>query len=618
MNNKYYNYVDSIYGYANESMNGTGLKTVEILVHRLDDNTYFNGQSWVVTETWLPAVGTENWTYNSSAITWFSGWEYNIRPRAIDNAANIEIPNSGATFIYDSDTVKFSKAFPSSSETYNTTKVEVGITITDDLSGVNASSIEYAISKDHEATWEPWESVYGYENGDTIDVKLDVQFWNCMGNQLKWRAHDLAGNGPTESKVYTFNIINQSWLPNESFFPQVQLLSPANNSKIQTGFLDLIWSRENYDNNDVTYNVYFDDEYPPQDIIKQNYTDTKLIVDELENGETYYWTVIPRLNNINGTCLSGVWSFTVDIPLPKVILLTPANGSVITSTRPTLIWALEYNGLSIVKYNIYFGTDINPGIYQNNITTNYFSTDFTLEDNTTYYWYVVPFAGNLKGYPSSVWSFTVKLKEDNIPEFGIKLILNPNPLEIKPGEVKFVSAIVTNLGELIDNFTVTIGDINNTKLTAENYRQDTLEIEPGKNKDFLIMISVKDGSEPSEETITITAESNLDAKYGLNVEVSKDLVVKVLPVDVEKDNNESTNSFYLSILIVIIILIIVIIIILILVRKKSSKKDSELVETQDIMTETGEIIENITTSEPEPIIEPAPLLTQQQDETQEE
>jgi hypothetical protein len=48
----------------------------------------------------------------------------------------------------------------------------------------------------------------------------------------------------------------------------------------------------------------------------------------------------------------------------------------------------------------------------------------------------------------------------------------------------------------------------------------------------------------------------------------------------------------------------------ILVRKKSSKKDSEGVETQDIISEAPP--ESFTS------LEPTPVLTQQQDETLEE
>jgi hypothetical protein len=213
----------------------------------------------------------------------------------------------------------------------------------------------------------------------------------------------------------------------------------------------------------------------------------------------------------------------------------------------------------------------------------------------------------------------VKLKDEKIPEFGIELDINPNPIEIKPDEVKFVSAIVTNLGEQKDNFTVTVGDINNSKLTVENYRQDTLDIEPGKNKEFLIMISVEENTKPGLENITITAKSKLAEKYNLDVQDNKVLTIKILEKDDQKgkENGLPISIFYFSILLLIIILIIISIIIVILVRKKSSKKNSELVETQDIKPETSP--ESITI--PEPTLElvspmPVPVQVQQLEDIQ--
>jgi hypothetical protein len=118
-------------------------------------------------------------------------------------------------------------------------------------------------------------------------------------------------------------------------------------------------------------------------------------------------------------------------------------------------------------------------------------------------------------------------------------------------------------------------------------------------------------------TITIKAESNLDVKYGMNVEVSKDLVVKILPMDVKKKDNGSSNSFYFSILILIIILmIIIIIIILIYVRKKTSKKDADVEESQEIPIETPP--DSIATIESDIVAKTVLVSEQQQDQTIEE
>jgi hypothetical protein len=617
VNNTYYNCIDSIYGTGNESVNGTGLHKVEISIHRVDDDTYFDSLSWIDTETWLHTDGTSSWTYNSSAITWFSGWEYNIKSRAIDVPLNVETPEPGNTFIYDPDPVEFSNSFQSTSEILDTTKIEVGITITDDLSGVNGSSVEYTITKDHGATWAPWEPVPGYVNGNTIDVKMEVQFWNGTGNQLKWRASDLAGNGPTESKAYTINIMNHSWDPNGSILPKVRLLSPANNSITQTNSVDLTWTIENSNINDLIYDVYLDDTNPPMNKLSSNLSETSLSIENLSNGKTYYWTVIPKVGNIAGTCLSGTWSFTVDIPLPTVTLISPENNSVVTSIKPTLVWQVEYSGTEDLSYRVHLDTSPNLN-YNQDVTTPYYMPQLGLVDNFTYYWRVVPYVGELQGVGSEVWSFTVKQIHDEKPKFEIDLALDPDELEIKPDQILFVEAIVTNFGDLTDNFTVfaetELGFYS--KLDVEVYRNTTLEISPGKSKIFLIKVSVKDGSVPGVENITITAESELDAKYGLNVWESEDIIVEVLKKDEQKDRGQPISIFYFFIVLFIIILIISSIIILIIVRKRASKKDKKLEEIQDIISETP--LESITTPEPEPTGEPVPVQEQQQDETLEE
>jgi hypothetical protein len=253
-----------------------------------------------------------------------------------------------------------------------------------------------------------------------------------------------------------------------------------------------------------------------------------------------------------------------------VTLISPIDGSTIQATKPTLIWSLEYTGSDVVKYDFYFGTDANPEIYQKNITTRYFSLDFTLEDNNTYYWFVEPWIDKLKGYRSPIWSFTVKEILIEKPKFKLNLSLDPKGLVIIPGQILFVEAIVTNLGDLTDNFTVfaeaELGFYS--KLDVEVYRNITLEIGSGKSKIFLVMVSVKKDSVPGLENITITAESELDARYGLNVEKSEELIVIILEKDKVKSSGSSSNTVYLILLIILILIIILIILLISRHRKK--------------------------------------------------
>jgi hypothetical protein len=614
-NSQFYNRLDLISGLTLDSVNGSGIDKVELLIYRINDDSYWNGISWVDFESWLKVTGTSEWIYNSSTIPWTSGMEYLIRSRATDNASNIEIPGVGKTFVYDAEEVIYSNAYPLADEISNNTELEVGITITDTISGVNASTIEYSTSTNDGQNWTAWESIEKYENGKDINVKINLTFPNGTGNRIRWRAYDIAGNGPEYSDEYVINVNIQK----PPIIPEIKLVSPLNNSKITTTSVRLSWEVINNYHPDIMFDIKMGTQHPPQEVIEYDYTDTDFNVDQLENGKTYYWTVIPKVGNITGTCFSGIWSFNVDIPLPRAILKTPENNSIITSTLPTLVWLVDYKSTETVTYDVYFGTNKDPPLKHEELSTTYFAIDTALQNNTTYYWKIVPWVGKYEGFSSEIWSFTMNIKDDKIPEFGIEFYLNPNPLEIKPGEVKFVSAIVTNLGEQKDNYTVQIGDINNSKLTAENYRQDTLEITPGKNKEFLIIISVEENTKPGFENITITAKSKLAEKYNLEIQDNQVLTIKILEKDIqkEKDRGLPISIFYFSILLLIIILIIISIIILIIVRKKTSKKESKVVESQDIISETSP--ESIIT--PEPTLElvppmPVPVQVQQPEDIQ--
>jgi hypothetical protein len=596
-NDTYYGYLYKIYGTALENFNGTGLDKVEISIENLTENKYWNKNDWTDSEYWFSVNGKEAWTYDVSNIEWSSGISYGIRSRAVDMVDNIEYPPQKKIFTFDNENVLFSNPIPANEYESLEEEVTVGVTISDNTSGINASTIKYSTSTDAGNYWSTWKTVEGFQNGNNIDVKLNLTFPNGTGNRIRWRAYDITGNGPTYSDEYVINVN----IPKPPIVPEIKLTAPGNNSIITTTSVELAWEVINNYHPNIEFDIKLGTTNPPQNFIEQDYTDTKLIVDELQNGETYYWTIIPRLNKINGTCLSGVWSFTVDIPLPRAILKTPVNNSEITSKLPTLVWSIDYGGTETVTYNVYFGTNKDPPLEFEKSTTIYYAINNALEDNTTYYWKIVPSVGEYEGFSSEIWSFSVKLKDETTPTFGIDLYLKTNPLEIKPGEVKFVSAIVTNLGEQKDNYTVQIGDINNSKLTAENYRQDTLEIESGKNKEFLIMVSIKDGSKPGFENISITAKSNLAEKYNLNVQDSQVLMINILEKDNQngKEQGQPISIFYFSILLLIIILIIISIIILIIVRKKSSKKESEVEEIQDIQPEAPP--DSIFTPEPEPV-----------------
>ncbi len=105
--------------------------------------------------------------------------------------------------------------------------------------------------------------------------------------------------------------------------PAITLTSPYNNSIINSTSIELIWNgNTSYD--DLEYFVYFDTEPAVNEIIASEFTATKLKWSDLEDGVTYYWSVIPISGQVMGICKDGIWSFTVQldfIPYYKVEIM---------------------------------------------------------------------------------------------------------------------------------------------------------------------------------------------------------------------------------------------------------------------------------------------------------
>jgi len=101
INGNYYNSTVPISGSATDSL--SGIHSVEVAIKRLIDNNYWSTSGWIAVENWLRANGHETWTFDSSNVAWTSGWDYEIKSRAVDNATNVEMPSSGHSFYCDLD-----------------------------------------------------------------------------------------------------------------------------------------------------------------------------------------------------------------------------------------------------------------------------------------------------------------------------------------------------------------------------------------------------------------------------------------------------------------------------------------------------------------------------------
>jgi hypothetical protein len=86
---------------------------------------------------------------------------------------------------------------------------------------------------------------------------------------------------------------------------------PKNDSKISTEYVELNWVCQDPDEDEVTYNVYFDKTSVGQKLLINNLKTPKYLVSDLEKLTTYYWKV-EAIDEYGNKTMSNVFSFYVD------------------------------------------------------------------------------------------------------------------------------------------------------------------------------------------------------------------------------------------------------------------------------------------------------------------
>jgi hypothetical protein len=550
-----------------------------------------NGSIW---NEWINAnIDLKTKMINASVMVSFpDGIDNLIRWRALDTAGNGPSISPYYRIFVDSEDIFFSNGFPLKEDEFDRNEVQIGITVEDEISGVNASSIMYALSFDDGVSWEDWIKVKSLKNGPKIDVKLNLTFPNGTMNRIKWCASDLAGNGPKESDIYHIKI--NTWKPPEPpiIIPKVNLVYPLNGSIHNTSNVEFKWILVDPNLNDVKYDIILDTIYPPIEIRKQNISTNTFIIDDLENGKTYYWKIIPKISDNNGICLSGIWSFIVDfdVPIPKVKLVSPENNTSINTTRILFKWSLSYFGKENITFQIHIWNFDKSSYIIEDISFNQYEMDINSEFGKEYYWKVIPKTGKIIGIESETWLFSLRFEEE-IPNFGINLQITPNIFNLKPNENTTVKIIIKNIGEIKDNISLKIKTLNETEISLEIINQNILELNPGEEKEFFILIYVPINTPKGKVLFKVIARSETAEKiYGLEVGQNKTIIIEVIEISDKDDiRNPKDDNNLIYFIIGIIIIIIILIVILILLKKKKTKK----IDAKEIEKEKSEMKSNL-------------------------
>lgn len=269
-----------------------------------------NGSTW---SPWIKANLIENNPDKSVTVTSnveLAEGKYNlIKWRAKDSLDNGPSESDEYRIIVDSEPVIFTNVYPSDTDIALSETVEIGITISDNTSGVRASTIKYSISTDSGETWSKWYSLENFKSGSVVNAKLNLTFSTGSSNRIRFQANDIAGQ-TSQSPEYVINV--KTW--DSLSYPAVNLISPLNGSTLYNNHLTLQWKLLTPQFTDITYEIYFGKTNPPK-LHKIDVSDTSIMLDNLDFNKTYYWKVIPNVDDLSGICVSGVWSFKIDFPL---------------------------------------------------------------------------------------------------------------------------------------------------------------------------------------------------------------------------------------------------------------------------------------------------------------
>ena len=153
------------------------------------------------------------------------------------------------------------------------------------------------------------------------------------------------------------------------------------------------------DPNKITYNLYLSAEqekvlsHSKEAMVCNGTNLTKFkITTALEDQFTYYWTVVPFDGLFTGRCVYSCYKFKIDTAAisPSVILVSPANQSILNYTDIELKWNIQYNGDQQVISDIYVGiSEIELELKKKDYDGDSYSPDDIINDHV-YYWKVLP------------------------------------------------------------------------------------------------------------------------------------------------------------------------------------------------------------------------------------
>ena len=401
-----------------------------------------------------------------------------------------------------------------------------------------------------------------------VAVPQDAEEYTTRTIMIDIYGNDSTGNlfhaEPVELTIYVNDV------------PVVHLDSPLENDVITSASVELFWSCTDGDDSQesIRYDIYLG-EYREPLLHVAGTADRSLVVDGLKDGKIYYWKVIPHDRVGPGSCGCGVRNFQVNLTadLSRASLISPTNSSVINESVIELNWKCFDPLGSSVLFHIYLGDSPNTLRKKDETGFSVYQLD-GFEDNTTYYWQIIPVTPAGRGICSSgIWSFTVDLPDIHLLEIDVERTV----IDVRPGEKLILDPDVKNTGNVDEKiyFKVTGDMCERANIT------DLLVLKTGETKSIRIVLLV-----PRNITAG-TYRPKIVAEFSGNLEVVT-LSIRVTNGDDpgsgadDEEGEEGTGEAVGSatdtiwtwmVSIFVVLLLVLLLIIVVIIKRRKNRED---------------------------------------------
>ncbi len=248
---------------------------------------------------------------------------------------------------------------------------------------------------------------------------------------------------------------------------------PADGATDQPIDAGLDWESYDADDDSLTFDIYFGDANPPPLVVEEKATSGYDPVD-LVYSQTYFWKI--DISDGQAVTEGEIWSFATvaNQPPEPPSNPVPADNAADQAMDLSLTWSCDDPEDDALVYEVYFGTDSNPPLVEENLDTTAYEVA-GLDPSTVYYWKITAKDGFDNVTEGNVWSFTTGAGAPQAPAVPSNPTPADNALDQAPEQILAWSCSDPNNDPLTYN--VYFGTDENPPLVAEGRSQTTYETE---------------------------------------------------------------------------------------------------------------------------------------------